>query len=526
MKSRTSHLQHQCLQPAPLFLLLVLLAACGGGSPGMVPAVAATSKPGSPLGATISTGVASPTPLPSSTPQPGSTSTPTPHPGTTASPTPQPAANVSPSQPTAPPAGSPAPVATAQPTTQPTPMSAATLSPYPQRISTLHVQTADYIGFSPTLTADDPHVFAPYLTWAYTKGDHAGITQAAGVKVIIYTNPIMPGWDNTYEWPLVQGAYHNALATDCNGNVVTTYSGKYRLTNVLNPSVAVPYINADLQDYDAELKSGNPGYPNPYNAIFVDNATEYGASPQPCGNPSQSTWAAGIANTLSQVHAPQPIFLNSLGVWNMPWAAAQQNVLNSPNILGAEFEGCYGSHGWDSAVPGDYVSDIGKDWLEAEYGEINTIAKNKTFWCYSKNTGNAATLISNRIYIYASFLLSYDVNHAIFQTADQTSSTLSVMPETGLVPMYPKTTAPDVSGYAIGGGAYAREYGACYYQGSSIGACAVVVNPGQGTVNIPFTQYAHSVVLNGQGVLDGGSISFQGSSIRQLGPVSAAILTE
>jgi hypothetical protein len=98
------------------------------------------------------------------------------------------------------------------------------------------------------------------------------------------------------------------------------------------------------------------------------------------------------------------------------------------------------------------------------------------------------------------------------------------MPETGIVPMQPLTTASSVTGYLRSGGTYMREFGACYYLGVLKGKCAVVVNPGASTARIATTAYAHSVVLSGYDVLDGGTVSFTGARVTSVPAAGGAIL--
>lgn len=69
-----------------------------------------------------------------------------------------------------------------------------------------------------------------------------------------------------------------------------------------------------------------------------------------------------------------------------------------------------------------------------------------------------------------------------------------------------------------------REFGACYYQGNFVNRCAVVVNATGATVPVPTTSYAHSLVLSGAGVLDGGTAAFNGTAPTQLAPGNATIL--
>jgi hypothetical protein len=112
----------------------------------------------------------------------------------------------------------------------------------------------------------------------------------------------------------------------------------------------------------------------------------------------------------------------------------------------------------------------------------------------------------------------------MLQEAFQSGTGFPVMPESGLVAENPVTAAASIAGYQAAGGAYFREFGACYYRGNFVNNCAVAVNPGTATVPVPSTSYAHSLVLSGGGVLDGGSVSFNGPTVSQLAPGSAVIL--
>ena len=153
------------------------------------------------------------------------------------------------------------------------------------------------------------------------------------------------------------------------------------------------------------------------------------------------------------------------------------------------------------------------------------VSRQKIFWEYARAIGSASSETALRKYIYASFLLTYSPNYAMLQEIFATPSKFEVMPETGLVPMNPVTTSTNVGSYLRSGGAYMREFGACYYRGVNEGRCAVVVNnSNSATVSVPTTAYAHSMVLTGNGVLDGGSVSFAGARTTQLGPTTGAVL--
>jgi hypothetical protein len=175
--------------------------------------------------------------------------------------------------------------------------------------------------------------------------------------------------------------------------------------------------------------------------------------------------------------------------------------------------------------PNGDVAQTGTSWQNVENAEIGVVGMHKVFWDYARMAGDASAETALRTYAYASFLLSYDPAYTMYQDALKTPSGFPVMPETGFVPQNPLTTASSVAGYAQPGGAYMREFGACYYLGQFVAKCAVVVNPNPSTsVPVPTTSYSHSMVLSGYGVLDGGTVSFTGPAVTTLGPASAAIL--
>jgi len=81
-----------------------------------------------------------------------------------------------------------------------------------------------------------------------------------------------------------------------------------------------------------------------------------------------------------------------------------------------------------------------------------------------------------------------------------------------LVALYPVAPEPaNVANLQVGG-VYAREYGACYFNGALVGGCAAIVNPDpRNAQSYPFgAKYSHTLVLSGGGILDGGSVRTNG----------------
>lgn len=402
-------------------------------------------------------------------------------------------------------------VAVAAPPT-PTPNPSMSPTPTPAPISTTHVQTFAYIyGYAGTPTTIPLGSMTPYVNWTQTDQAHAAAIRAAGVKVQVYTN----FWRNyTSDNPSIGytdlapgGANAAAEAKDCSGNTITdsAYGGGYeadaRSANALSHALTV--VNYRLNSF-----SGN------YDAVFADDTGSVWGITLPCGY-SQSAYDAAVNSVHSQINTQ--VWVNALGAAPNPSTAT--DLVSPANVAGAMCEICYAGNGGS----GDSLQ-TGNTWINVANAEINTISQGKTFWDYARLTGDASQETGQRIYAYASFLLTYDPAHAMFQEALSTPSGFPVMPENGLVPLSPLTTASTVSGYQGAGGAYIREFSNCYYQGSFVNSCAVVVNPSAGSVPVPSTSYSHSLTLSGYGVLDGGSVSFNGPAVTTLGPASAAIL--
>lgn len=388
-----------------------------------------------------------------------------------------------------------------------------TATPAPSAGVPKHVQTAEYLWTS-TETSRGPAYYAPYLSFAYTLYSQMAAAQKAGIKTVLYSSPVM-AQSNTYEYTALNG-YPGARATTCSGSLVHTYNGSGLLADPTKSTAASYYQNV-MSHYESMAKQANPGYSHPWDLIFIDNdGPLYGASATPC-NYNAITW--GTAQDSALATTGQKFILNSLSVAdsNVP---AYVSRLKGSAIAGGVFEECFTTALWSSE----------------EDAQLQSIALLKSqgkpggagFWCYAdNNTASASTVTPLRMYIYASFLLTYDPNYSVFQESFATPSTFKVMPETGFVPMSPVSVPTGVTGLATSTGAYLQRYNSCYYRGSLIGRCEIIVNPSTTSyVSVP-NPWAlhHSMVLSGNGVLDGGSVSFSGAVPSRMGPKSGLILT-
>jgi hypothetical protein len=134
----------------------------------------------------------------------------------------------------------------------------------------------------------------------------------------------------------------------------------------------------------------------------------------------------------------------------------------------------------------------------------------------------------------ATILLGYSPGHLVdWADLEQGSSDLAVWPEEGIYPTDPleSMSAPGGSGCLAGTGVvcstgghndlqvapgvYRREFGDCYEQSASVGACAAIVNTTASPVTVPaswLTQvYGHQVTLDGGDVQSGGTVELTGA---------------
>src|SRR5579883_1476240 len=393
----------------------------------------------------------------------------------------------------------------------PTPNPSSTPSPTPGPISQQHVAVAGLIyGYGGIPTTIPLSQVVPYVNWAFTDEQHAAALRAAGLKVMIYTN----FWRNyTSDNPLIGytdlepgGAHASAEATDCNGVPIQdpNYGGGYE---------ADPRTSSALAHAQVVVNYRIGEYAPNYDAIFSDDSGAVGGITQPC-NYDEPAYDAAV-NAVHQ-SLGMPMWINALGA--APNPANAIDLATPSNVMGAMCEQCYDSNGQQDAV------QTGTGWQNVENAEIGMVAQQKTFWAYPRASGDAGSETAIRLYAYASFLLSYDPSYTMFEEALSTPSGFPVMPETGFLPEQPLTTAANVGGYLAAGGAYFREFAKCYYRGNFVNNCAVVVNSSAASVPVPSTSYSHSLVLSGSGVLDGGTVAFNGPAVTQLAPGTAAIL--
>ena len=328
------------------------------------------------------------------------------------------------------------------------------------------------------------------LTWAETYSGSA--VHAAGIKSIFYTNPNRQGPGET-----MYTSDETTFAHTCanarikqTGSTYTVY-----LMDPLAPNMVKLYTSYVKNELSQQY----------FDAIFDDDADDYYAlAAMPCSFNTTTWLSAYIAEEKALLH---PVFYNGLGIFSSTGGVSSSMAMNA-GAIGGMAEACYSTE-WG---PQPIVN--GSKWLTFENTEIAMAQQNKIFICYSNDLATASTAIAARIYVYASFLLTYNVNTSLLWEYFGTTSGYTVEPESKLVALSPAIATPSsITGLRTSTGVYARKYGACYIGGTSVGACAVVVNSDNVYSHaFPYTGYHHSLSLSGGGILDSGTVSAKGAA--------------
>ena len=389
----------------------------------------------------------------------------------------------------------------------PTPAPNQTPSPTPGPISQKHVLTSDYLGGYYGTSSIAWSAAAPYLNWASTNQADANAISAAGIKTMYYTNP-----NRILSTDPMYTSNESEYAHDCSGDRVTiAFNGNTEY--VTNPEWS------GLPALFASTIKGKIGSAH-FDALFADNSGSLngvqGISAMPCGY-SDTAWIAGEASVFAD--APAPIIFNGLSGFNGNGLSLTIPLTTDANDIGGTFEHCFS----DDAQPeyGNWV------WVNTENTQLQVTAGNRIFLCMAVNSGTASSSNAARMYTLASFLMTYDPAYSVLWESFATPSGFHVLPETAIVPLDPVVAQPsDVSALQISGGAYGREYRHCYIAGKFVGPCAIAVNPDEVLSHpFPFPQYTHTLVLNGNDVLEGGTIATNGPAApTEMPPLGSAIV--
>ena len=354
-----------------------------------------------------------------------------------------------------------------------------------------HLVDAVYAqGYAGTSRA--PSALAPYVTWAANVSPaNLAPVHAAGMLAYTYTNFMVEyanGSSPMWNWLQANQQY---VATTCTGaKISVTSHGGGQQVDPAYPAV-----------YNEWRSITNAGY----DAVFVDDTVgpSYFASGAPC---DLANWTQSEINGTNSVENPPYIF-NALGALPLDTRAIAL-IRGNPTSIGF-LEGCYATAGGFGVINGLVPQSA---WLDMENDELAMVNSGHAFWCYSTDTNSNATSQTARIFVLASFLLTFSPSSVIQEAFATPNDGLNpVQPEYAVIPSQPLVAQPSsISGIAAGG-IYYREYAACSLDNQAVGACAMIVNPDSNPhANPLYGKYGHSLALSGGGVFDGGSATFSG----------------
>ena len=354
-----------------------------------------------------------------------------------------------------------------------------------------HVLTWDWYNNAGEV---DPRVAAPYLDYAAVQHTDANAFDAAGIKTILYTDP-----NRTYVGQPMYTNDETTFAHDCNGNRIIITTKPIR-TFQMDPR------SPHLEPLWAAWVNGVLGAGYNYTYIFEDSSNSvHSDSAVPCGYDEPSWTAASNANDTA---LGQTIIYNGLGTLGDGWEKPPPSILINPTTFGGMLEGCYNNVNLLNPLPRTVV------WFNFETTELKMSSLPKPFICRGLKATPAKNSLAERIYQYASFLLTYNPTTSVISEKFSTPSNLRVYPEATLVALQPLVQSPaSVASLRSTHWTFGRQYAACYLAGKFIGSCAAVVNAGNPRESRPFPYpgvYSHTLVLSGAGIIDGGTASATG----------------
>ena|ERR1700680_1760822 len=369
-----------------------------------------------------------------------------------------------------------------------------------QSISMQHVLTYSYLGVGGAPSGPFGR-YAPYVNWAMSKASDGNALSAVGIKVFLYTNP-----NREYTTDPLYTSDESTFAHTCSGARIRTSDGAY-LMNPASTHLWSLWKNL-IRSYQSQ------GH---VDAFESDDANDlYGVSATPCGY-SAANWLASTRSEDAYVGAP--VVYNGLGLFS--WDKVAPDIALNPTATGGLLENCY-AEWWNPPFLHD------GDWRAVADTELQMAAQHKNMFCFAMSRTPGASAIASRLFVYASFLLTYDpATSILFEDYSSQPSNFWVYPESELVALNPVVAAPaTIGGLQVSTNVYAREYNACYLRGSYVGPCAAVVNSdGSSSHPFPFpTKYHHAMTLAGGGVLDGGSIAIHYGATPTTMPATSGVV--
>ncbi|HEY9179341.1 MAG TPA: hypothetical protein VIO32_01400 [Candidatus Baltobacteraceae bacterium] len=365
-------------------------------------------------------------------------------------------------------------------------------SPASRTIAQRHVQTWAYWAWSsipvdPRLNARWLSAHVDYLET--NEADAAAFRAAGGKHTVGYSDPfkVIPSRGEPMH-DLPEKAWLHAASGARAGRAYGT-AGIQQFPN--------PLARATVREF-REIARGFES--RGFDTLEVDDvnwdiANVYYQAPEPGTEiGDDAAYDRGTINILRS--SPLPVFFNGLGNADQHYGDISGNVRFLPYVTGGMFEGCF------------YTSSRGPStgvfWTFTENTLLYTTGHNKKALCIGTASGEANA--SPRQYFLASWWLSYDARRSIAFPLFPSAGNVYVFPEFEIVPTRPLQSATRNISELQSGGAYLREFAACYQSGRLIGSCAAVVNPTDSDVPMPgaVRRYSRMLYLDAENAFEGG----------------------
>jgi len=351
---------------------------------------------------------------------------------------------------------------------------------------------------------------AANVTFAETGSPvNAAAFKAAGGKyAIIYSDPnyyyVAPDYRSHGDFP------ESAYAHDPSGSRISRPQGK-GLEYYLLPNSAQA-VETYRQVTERDIAGGI------YDFVFADGVSDslgtslYRMSAQPVEIGNDSDYVRGMKRMLAA--AARPAIVNGFNNGN---PIAIETYVTAPNVAGLYGETCFHRNDGPRA---DQV------WHNDAQALLYTTAHARFAFCGGH--GNDADNRAERVYWLASWWLTYDPQYSVAVEVFESPGDIYAFPEMQLVPTDPvKSAGTDIDRLRASGGAYVREFRACYDRRTPIGACAAVVNPSSSSsapVGTLALHYSRTLELDQNNLYDGGRILWVYGVPTSLGPSQAAVI--
>ncbi len=410
----------------------------------------------------------------------------------------------------------------------------------------IHVHTwtyADRVAPAPDWVSVQPYLDYAMVGQSNVDLQLAGQIAAAGIGVVQYTNPNRQAQYGTPHFP---DNLPSDYAHDCRkSRIYRTGYGQFtpppgpqptptdRSTYLMDPHSA--HLAASWADEVTSFQAQSGVTPV---LVFEDTAdSNDNMSSRPCHYDAQDWTNAtnGLDTTMTSAAAAAgetvSIVYNGLGtpIHPSPTRTPAAFGLNA-TVVGGMAEDCYSRQPASTPSNPDPQPMAAHDsqWLDTEYLEMSMAAAQKMFVCNAAgdHSADADKRGALRLYVAASFLMTYDPDTSVLDELFLPASGFPVFPESQIVALDPLTPPPTQISDLLIGGVYARQYASCYVKGTPIGPCAMVVNPSV-TVTHPFPfpdTYLGSLKLEGGGVLESrAKVKYLSQVPEDVGPRSAVI---